>query len=523
MFKHLSLLTIFVFHAWSVPVNITGIIQSSSGGPVAGAMVALLHDQSISTASGSDGSFSLIGNSIGAIKANKPEYSSPFFLKGDRFYFSTETPGEKVTLKITDVGGRLLWTASQLFFLPGRQTISLKGNKLSTGIYCAVFSGQRRSGSLLFLKSGVHSVYLRSVSVKHTARATAGTPAAPPASYIDSVQISKMNFLQVRLPITAYQSDLGVVVLTDTTGFTDSAKIWLTAAAKYPDFITPTDDYFVTRTGDVPAIDKNSYRLVINGLVSNPCSLSLPQLYSLSRVELPLTVECIGNDPNGDLVSTAVWQGFNVYRLLDSLGLDSAATGVKYIAADGYYATHTIDQLKNNNVIGALFLNDDTIPPIQGFPLRILNPGYYGVKQPAWVVQIEVIGMPANDYWDDRGWDTKLRMPITSHFFFPVWDGIFSAGDSIEVGGAAFGGTRAAQVEVSIDNRLSWRKARIIKSMDADNVWVFWYAKVLFSEGGQQFIYARATDIYGNVEPQSDDDPGNGNNAQPFVIVDIAE
>ena len=52
-----------------------------------------------------------------------------------------------------------------------------------------------------------------------------------------------------------------------------------------------------------------------------------------NMIELPLTVECIGNPTNGPLVATAVWTGSNLYDFLDALGLDEQATGVQYLAA----------------------------------------------------------------------------------------------------------------------------------------------------------------------------------------------
>jgi DMSO/TMAO reductase YedYZ molybdopterin-dependent catalytic subunit len=102
-------------------------------------------------------------------------------------------------------------------------------------------------------------------------------------------------------------------------------------------------------------------------------------------VELPLTFECIGNGKNGSLVGTAVWRGFKLYDFLNALGRDAQATGVRYLAADGFYAPHTLEQIEDHQVIGALYMNGEVIPPVQGFPLRSIIPGFYGAKQPAWV------------------------------------------------------------------------------------------------------------------------------------------
>lgn len=188
-------------------------------------------------------------------------------------------------------------------------------------------------------------------------------------------------------------------------------------ASEFPDFFTKNEDYFITRIREVPSIDRETYRLEIKGLIENPTDFSLEELQSMDLIELPLTSECIGNSINGELVATAMWKGFNLFDLLETLGISENATGVKYTAADGYYVSHTLDQLENNSVLGALYMNGVELPPVQGFPLRILNPGYFGAKQPAWVTTIEVIDTPLEDYWDDRGWDTSPPMEIDSKIF----------------------------------------------------------------------------------------------------------
>jgi hypothetical protein len=291
----------------------------------------------------------------------------------------------------------------------------------------------------------------------------------------------------------------------------------------YPDFITANKDYFVTRIGEAPTVDGGTFHLDITGLVKTPRSFSLHDLMALPLVELPLTIECIGNSQNGDLVSTAIWKGFRLYDLLLSLGLDSGATGVKYLCADGYYASHTMDQIKNDNVIGALFMNGDTIPAEQGFPLRILVPGYYGVKQPAWVVSIEVSGQPLSDYWGDRGWDVSPPMAIDSKIFFPSSGNAIASGDTLAIGGAAFGGTRVAKVEITTDGGLTWKQAEIVKSIDSDNVWVFWLAKLLLLQPGTVQINVRATDIHGASQPAADSSYTNGSNEWSGVTVSVVD
>jgi hypothetical protein len=289
--------------------------------------------------------------------------------------------------------------------------------------------------------------------------------------------------------------------------------------SEFPDFITKNEDYYVTRIGTVPNINRDTYRLEIYGLIDNPTSFSLVDLQSLNLTELPLTVECIGNAKNGKLVSTAVWKGFNLFDLLESLSISENATGVRYLAADGYYASHTLDQLEYNGVLGALYMNDEEIPPLHGFPLRILNPGYYGIKQPAWVTEIEVIDRPLEDYWEDRGWDTSPPMEIDSKIFFPDETTSISVNQNLRVGGCAFGGTRIKLVEYTIDDGSTWNNATIIQQIDVDNVWVFWEINVSFSEIDQIALQIRATDINDNQQIKTDNSGLDGTSSWPQLVI----
>jgi DMSO/TMAO reductase YedYZ molybdopterin-dependent catalytic subunit len=291
--------------------------------------------------------------------------------------------------------------------------------------------------------------------------------------------------------------------------------------SEFPDFFTKNEDYFVTRIGAVPEINRDTYRLEISGLIDNPTSYSLAELQSLNLIELPLTIECIGNPKNGKLVGTALWKGFNVFDLLQTLGISENATGVKYRAADGYYASHTLEQLENNGVLGALYMNGVEIPPVQGFPLRILNPGYYGIKQPAWVTEIEVIDRPLEDYWEDRGWDTSGAIAIDSKIFFPAGTTSVNVSQNLRIGGCAFGGTRVKLVEYTIDDGSTWSNATIVQQIDADNVWVFWQIETSFTSIGQINLQIRATDINDNQQIKTDLSPLDGTSSWPILVINV--
>jgi DMSO/TMAO reductase YedYZ molybdopterin-dependent catalytic subunit len=289
--------------------------------------------------------------------------------------------------------------------------------------------------------------------------------------------------------------------------------------AGFPDFITKNEDYFEVHIDDIPEIDKDTYQLKVWGQINNPKNFSYSELQALDLIERTLTTECIGNSPKSKLVSTAVWKGFLMYDFITALGLKEDATGLKYLAADGYYVSHTIEQLKNNGTIGALYMNGVASPPNQGFPLRIVNPGSYGAKQPAWVIEIEVIDRPLEDYWDDRRWDTSPPMAVDSIIFFPDDNVRVRVGSPLEIGGAAYGGTRISKVEYTIDRGLNWSQANIVKGSDLDHVWIFWKTSITFNSTGNFVVNTKATDIYYNSQPEIDDTRRDGYNPWPTLTV----
>jgi DMSO/TMAO reductase YedYZ molybdopterin-dependent catalytic subunit len=291
----------------------------------------------------------------------------------------------------------------------------------------------------------------------------------------------------------------------------------------FPPFITPNDLYFDTRLDGIPAINSEAYRLKISGAIDHPSTYTLRDLLGMDLVKRTLTVECIGNLANGPLLGTAEWRGFRVYDLLYNLGIQEDATTVKYKSADGYFTFNTLEELKNNKVLGALYMNDESIPPLYGYPLRIIFPGYFGVRQPGWIVEIELLETGPEDYWSGSGWKSDSSMAVDSKIFFPTSKSRFALGDSIRIGGAALGARRISKVEVTLDEGNTWIPATIRQSLDEDFVWLFWEVTVTPLKAGDLRIRSRATAEDGSVQPESDNNYLDGINSWPSVSVTVSE
>ena len=295
------------------------------------------------------------------------------------------------------------------------------------------------------------------------------------------------------------------------------------ATPDFPDFVTSNADYFVTRIGAVPTLDEATYRLSISGLIDQEVELTLDDLRMLPATEVLNTLECIGNPSTGNLIGTALWEGFSLYDLLLSLGIGYGATHARFNCADGYWSSISLDQIEAEGVIGALRMNGEELPAVQGYPLRVLLPGYYGVKHPAWVTEIELISGSIDDYYETVGWDCSPPMPVDSKFFFPAYGSEVVAGVPIEVGGAAFGGTRVDKVEVTPDGGATWVEAEVVRQDDLDHVWLFWKATVTLESTGQGEIRARATDTQGRTQPEVDSDLSDGMESWPRLVLEVVD
>jgi DMSO/TMAO reductase YedYZ molybdopterin-dependent catalytic subunit len=291
----------------------------------------------------------------------------------------------------------------------------------------------------------------------------------------------------------------------------------------FPPFLTPVESYFEYSIGHIPNIDSTSYQLEITGAVDRPAAFSLGELRKLELKERVLTIECIGNPVNGSLIGTSAWKGFKLYDLIAGLGIKEGASSVKYTCADGYYTYNTLSELKSTEVLGALFMNNEPLPATYGYPLRIIFPGYFGVRQPGWVVKIEVLESGPEDYWTKSGWKTYSPMGIDSKIFFPYPNTKLSLGDSLRIGGAAFGAKRIAAVDITLDDGLNWIPASLVQMMDEDFVWVFWEAIILPQTAGPLKIHARATALDGSIQPRDDSDVSDGYNSWPVLNITVVE
>ncbi len=271
--------------------------------------------------------------------------------------------------------------------------------------------------------------------------------------------------------------------------------------------LTPVADFYVIAKDLLPpSIDPADWTLSVGGLVERERSFRLADLRRLPRVEGERTLECISNEVVtwGGLVGNQRWAGVRLLDLLAEVGVRPEATHVLWRSADGY-----TESLPLVEVDDGVWLVDEMGPPgtpltpDHGFPLRVLVPGRYGMKQPKWLTAIVLTDHDEPGYWVTRGWSAAAVVRTWSRIDEP------RAGDGVPVGrpfpvfGVAFAGERGIRrVEVSVDDGRSWTEAELeaVESGIGLSVWRRWRARVELAVPGPAVLVVRATDGLGVVQ-----------------------
>ena len=146
---------------------------------------------------------------------------------------------------------------------------------------------------------------------------------------------------------------------------------------------TPIDELHTT--GTPPEIDIEEYRLIIDGKVANPLSLTYEELQSYPTITEKVLLIC-----PGFFVDNAIWTGVPLELLLEEASVQPDASLVVFRAADGYHKFISPTYLEEAKVFLAYKVNEEVLPVEHGYPLRVVIEGIYGGKWVKWLEHIEV-------------------------------------------------------------------------------------------------------------------------------------
>ncbi len=277
--------------------------------------------------------------------------------------------------------------------------------------------------------------------------------------------------------------------------------------------VTPTYLFYrIDINPIVPQVDSKSWNLTIKGLVEKPLTINYDQIKSMPSVEEYVTLECISNKIGGDLISTALWKGVRLSQLLQKAAIKPNVKYVVFRCADGYDVGIPIEKSQMEGTILAYDMNYAPLTPKHGFPVRAIVPGLYGMMNPKWITEIELVDSVYEGYWQRLGWRNNAEDNTGSTILIPdhaparqrfrkldeTKDS--SYGGKVPIAGIAFAGNRGiSKVEVSTDGGTTWKTAQI-KDPLSQYTWVLWTAGYVPPNKENYKIVVRATDKTGNTQ-----------------------
>ncbi|HVH26652.1 MAG TPA: sulfite dehydrogenase [Vicinamibacterales bacterium] len=289
--------------------------------------------------------------------------------------------------------------------------------------------------------------------------------------------------------------------------------------------ITPNGLHFVISHSGNPDIDPDKHRLLIHGLVRRPLVFTLDALTRYPMVSRMAFIECGGNgaplaskepiDANVQaihgLVSCAEWTGVMLSTLLEETGIDPKAKWFVAEGGDSLALSRSVPVSKAlDDAMIALYQNGERLMPGNGYPMRLLLPGWEGNMNVKYLRRIELVDAPAMSFYESRTYAQILPGGKAFQFYFiqevksfitHPSPGLKLSGPGLyEISGIAYSGNgRIAKVMVSADGGRSWAQAALQEPINSKAFTRFrapwrW-------DGGPAVLQSRAWDEAGNVQP----------------------
>lgn len=307
--------------------------------------------------------------------------------------------------------------------------------------------------------------------------------------------------------------------------------------------ITPNDAFFVRyHLANIPEVDAKTWKVTVGGEGANAqIELGLEDLKRLPAVEIVAVNQCSGNrrglfQPHVPGVQwgygamgCARWKGVRLKDVLDKIGVKKEAIEIVFDGADGPVLDKTPDFIKSipvwkameETTLIAYEMNGQPLPHFNGFPARIVVPGWTGTYWVKHITSIKVVTKPESGFWMNPAYRIPLgKFPLVSRFTSqetatntPITEIVVNSlitshadgarvkiGSPINVAGIAWdGGYGIRAVEISTDEGKTWSRATLGKDLGRFAFRSFSFACSLKSRG-KQTVMARAINTIGQTQ-----------------------
>jgi sulfite dehydrogenase len=348
-------------------------------------------------------------------------------------------------------------------------------------------------------------------------------------------QTVTLPFANGTRPVAAYPQKRPLIVMTTRPVQLETPMSIFNEGA-----FTPNDAFFVRwHLAGVPTdLDVNAFRISVHGLVSTPLQLSVADLKSsYDAVEVAAVCECSGNSrgffnprvPGGQwgngAMGNALWKGVRLRDILTKAGIGAGAVQVRFNGADQPVLPATPDFMKSldmdlamsDNVILAYSMNGADLPVLNGYPVRLIVPGYFATYWVKMLNDIEVLSEPDQNFWMKTAYripadpcgcqqpgTTVKTIPINRltvrSFITSVTDGARVRAGALTVSGIAFdSGYGIQSVLFSSDGGAHWTPATLGKDYGK---YAFrpWQARFTSQAGKQYTLASLAMNTIGEAQ-----------------------
>jgi sulfite dehydrogenase len=307
--------------------------------------------------------------------------------------------------------------------------------------------------------------------------------------------------------------------------------------------LTPNDAFFVRwhLSGIPTTVDLQSFRLEVGGHVGKPLSLSLSDLQlRFEPFSLVALAQCAGNSrslfeprvPGGQwgngAMGNARWKGVRLKDLLDAAGVLPGAVQVGLRGLDvppmektpPFQKSLQLDHARDGEVMIAYEMNGEPLPMLNGFPVRLVVPGWYATYWVKALSSIMVLDQPLKTFWMDKAYRIPdnaeaneepqhlspgtvpiSRIAVHSIFVQPEPGEQLRMGQRYELAGVANdGGSGIRRVEVSKDDGQTWSDATLGTNLGKYS-WRRWQAEWTPLRKGTHRLRVRATSDSGETQP----------------------
>ncbi|MFN9092272.1 MAG: sulfite dehydrogenase [Alphaproteobacteria bacterium] len=304
------------------------------------------------------------------------------------------------------------------------------------------------------------------------------------------------------------------------------SSVSFTPLAEMHGIITPSGLHFERHHGGVPEVDPADFRLMIHGMVERPLIFSLEDLRRLPSVSKIHFIECPANGGmewrgaqmsgvqyTHGMLSCSEWTGVPLRLLLAQAGLRSGASWLLCEGSDASHLARSIPLAKAlDDAIIAYGQSGDAVRPQQGYPVRLVLPGYEGNMWVKWLRRIEVGDRPWFTRWETRTYTDLMPDGLSRQFTFVnevnsvitypcPENSLVGKPGFVEIGGLAWSGAgRVVRVDISVDGGDNWRSAELqepVLSKALTRFRIPWE----WREGNSAYLQSRAMDETGRVQP----------------------